>query len=233
MGYKMTKEVTIDPLIFTLINEKLHILLLKRNFEPFLGNFSLPGGVIEENSDFDLLDSFRKILKKKTNLDVNYSEQLCAFGSKNRDPRSWTLSLSYIALINFKNTNITNTKYGENVWFDISQLNSIIIAFDHKEIILEGLKRLKNKVNYSTLPAYFLDDEFTLPDLQKIYEIILEQKMDKSSFRKKILESDFIEKIDKKEKIGACRPAQLYKIKVGKNETPTNFNSNINKKLKF
>lgn len=211
---------SVDPLIFTLINEKLHILLIKRDVEPFKDKLTLPGGIII-NSDVDLEASVKRVLLNKAGVNINYIEQLKSYAGM-RDPRGFTLTVTYLALVN-----LSNNKLPDNtIWIDVKSLQRNDLGFHHFDIIQDGIERLKSKVNYSTLPIHFLENEFTLPELQKVYEILLEQKLDKSSFRKKILETGLIEIINEKEKKnGAVRPSKLYKLVIPK--SLFNFNSNI------
>ncbi len=221
---------SIDPVILTLIDGKLHVLLIERpnkENEPFPNYLSLPGGELLEE-DYDLEASINRILKAKTGIEVNYVEQLQTFGNKNRDPRSWTVSISYIAIINHEKVTLNETNKAK--WVSVSEAKKMHLAFDHNEILNIAIQRVNNKVNYSSLPIHFLPEEFTFPELQKVYEEILGETLDKSSFRSKITDADFIEVIpDKKIKIGAFRPAQLYKIK----NQIHNFDSNFKRKNKM
>lgn len=196
---------SIDPVVFSIINDELHILLYKRENEPFKNYWSLPGGLIHPDEDFSLEESMSRILKLKTGAEVNYVEQLYSVGGF-RDTRGWTLSISYIALVYNQNVHI-NSK-----WMPINQLNTLNLAFDHKDIILKGIERLTNKVNYSTLPMHLLDKDFTLPQLQRVYEILLNEPLDKSTFRKKIEETGLLQETGQMLKDGPYRPAKLYKI---------------------
>lgn len=219
---------SVDPVIFSIIDSNLCILLLKRESnDEYNGFWCLPGGLIKPEIDNDIESAVCRVLKEKTDIDVNYFEQLESLGGF-RDPRMWTLTISYIALVDSAKIGLNkkNIKF-----FNVNELDNIKIGFDHNKIIDKGIQRLKNKVNYSNLPLYLLDDEFTLPDLQKVYEQILEQKLDKSSFRKKLFELEMVEEVTPKKYSynGACRPSILYKKTQDK---VLSFNSNI-KKVKF
>lgn len=215
---------SIDPVVFTIINGKLHVLLFKRNSlnnnpnEPFPDYLALPGGAINVNIDDSLDLALSRILSEKTGATVNYFEQLESFGGF-RDTRGWTLSISYIALISPQKLKSTAN------WIPIKEAQDLILAFDHNIILNKAIQRLSNKVNYSTLPIHLLGDEFTLPQLQKVYEIILNETLDKSSFRKKIEESNLIEPSGNELKNGAFRPSKLYKLK--KPGIIHNFGKNI------
>ena len=208
---------SIDPVVFSLVDDELHILLYKRPKEPHKDSWALPGGLIRPDEDMSLEDSVGRVLKLKTGAEVNYSEQLCSLGGY-RDVRGWTLSVAYIALVSKQEVNSVSQ------WIPISKLGEINLAFDHDKIIENGLKRLTDKVNYSTLPIHLLEENFTLPQLQKVYEILLGENLDKSTFRKKIEDTGLLEETGDMLKEGAFRPAKLYKLR---NQKVINFGRNI------
>ena len=209
---------SIDPVVFTIDNNELYILLYRRPKEPYKDSWALPGGLIQPNNDNSLEDSVSRVLREKTGADVNYVEQLQSLGGW-RDVRGWTLSVAYIALVSKQELN------SQAEWIPVSKLGEYHLAFDHYKIIEVALKRLTDKVNYSTLPVHFLGDKFTLPKLFKVYEILLgEEIKDKSSLRYKLEESGTIEKTDETIKEGPYRPAFLYRSKV---DGITHFSKNM------
>jgi 8-oxo-dGTP diphosphatase len=206
---------SIDPVIFTLIEDKLHVLLITRKLEPFIGQLALPGGIMIE-SDRSLKGAAKRVLELKTGIKVNYVEQLGTYGGENeegliRDPRGFGVSIAYLALVSSEVKLIKNEESVSEIgWFDVEKLNDLELAFDHLNIIGEALIRFKNKANYSSLPIYLMPEKFTLPQLQKAYEVILGKKRDKSAFRERILTADIIEKVGEKLKAGPYRDAELY-----------------------
>lgn len=208
---QVDKEVvSIDPVIFSLIDNKLHILLIKRDKEPFKDTWMLPGGAIKTSVDASLEQGVNRVLSEKTGVTINYSEQLLSIGG-DIDPRGWTVSISYIALVSEQALN-QNAK-----WVELNSLKDYYLGFKHHyEIIEKAVDRLTNKVNYSTLPMHLLGENFTLPQLQKVYELLLGEKLDKSTFRKKIEETGLLKETGEMLKEGAFRPAKLYSI--NKNE---------------
>lgn len=224
---------SIDPVILTLKEDKLHILLIKRKLEPFIGQWALPGGIMNE-TDRSLKGAAKRVLELKTGVKVNYVEQLATYGGENddgilRDPRGFGVSIAYLALVS---PDVPLIKHEESVseiaWFNINELDNMNLAFDHLNIIKEGLMRLKSKANYSSLPVHLMPEKFTLPQLQKAYEIILGKKRDKSSFRDRILSAGVIDKIGEKLKAGAYRDAELYQ----KTDKLIHiFDSNIERKM--
>lgn len=215
------KVVTsIDPVVFSIFQDKLHILLVERNKEPYVGKSAIPGGVVIPSIDRTLESAVSRVLKEKTGIKINYVEQIKTIGSASIDPRSWTVCVAYFALVEYQNVTVPNAK-----WVSIDDLKNHDFGFEHHKIVIsDAIERLTNKVNYSTLPVELMQEEFTLPELQKIYEIILGEKLDKSSFRKKMLENKILEDTGKLIKKGAFRPAAVYKKL--KNE-PVLFNKNI------
>lgn len=196
---------SIDPVVFSIENNELHILLFRRPQEPYKDSWALPGGLIQPRKDDTLEESVSRVLKEKTGAEVSYVEQLESLGGW-RDVRGWTLSVAYIALVGKQELNSTAK------WVPISKLNDYELAFDHAKIISIALQRLTNKVNYSTLPMHFLGEKFTLPLLQKIYEVILGEPQEKSKFREKILATGMIEETGEKEKNVPNKPAKYYRL---------------------
>lgn len=196
---------SIDPVVFSIEDNELHILLYRRPKEPYKDSWALPGGLIQPNQDDTLEESVSRVLGEKTGVEVNYVEQLQSLGGW-RDVRGWTLSVAYIALVGKQELN-TNAE-----WIPVSELGEYELAFDHFKIIDLALERLTSKVNYSTLPMHFLEDNFTFPQLQRVYEILLGEPLDKSTFRKKIEETGMIEETGHMIKEGAYRPSKLYRL---------------------
>ena len=206
---------TVDPVIFTLKDNQLHILLIHRNKEPFTGWLSLPGGWVYADQDINLDASIERVLKDKTGVVGAYFEQLHTFGSMERDPRQWSISISYVSLMPWHKVEMAIA--GEGVqdveWVPVNDIDYSKLAFDHADINKMALERLRNKVNYSTLPVYLLPEKFTKTELQKVYEMVLGSQLDKSAFRKKLNEFDFLESTGEMSEGVKHRPALLYKVK--------------------
>lgn len=209
--------VTVDIAIFTVKDEQLQVLLVKRPNnpnEPFIDYWALPGGFVNTELDEDLNSCALRKLKEKTNINSPYLEQVGAWGNNHRDPRGWSVTHVYFALLN---ANTVNLQQGGNAsevaWVPLKN-NTIEkqLAFDHNNLLTNALQRLRAKVEYTSLPVYLLPDEFTLPDLQKAYEIVLNRPLDKSSFRTRILSATMLEELPNKMKPATNRPAQLYKL---------------------
>jgi len=208
---------SIDPVVFSIINDRLHILLFTRDKAPCKGMLALPGGLIQPTLDENIDSAVDRVLKNRTGANINYREQVVSVGGL-RDPRSWTLSVAYMALVSPQEVN------AQSQWVEVSGIAQMTLAFDHKMIIEDCVKRLTSKVNYSTIPMHFVDKEFTLPELQKVYETLLEEKLDKSSFRKKMEETGLLVDTGKMRRDGAYRPSKLYSLK---DEGVRHFDKNI------
>lgn len=208
---------SIDPVVFSIVDNKLSVLLFKRDKAPCEGKWALPGGLIQKTQDKSVEDAVKRVLEQRTGVKVSYYEQVVSVGGF-RDPRDWTLSVVYMAFVKPQNCN------ENSIWTAVDKLDSVDLAFDHREMIEQCLIRLRSKVNYSTLPVQMMDELFTLPDLQKVYEMVLGEKLDKSAFRKKIHETDLVERTDEQRADGAFRPSFLYRLK---HNAVKNFNRNL------
>ncbi|RXH07678.1 NUDIX domain-containing protein [Bradyrhizobium guangzhouense] len=211
---------TVDVVIFSILGDRLQVLLVQRparESEPFPLSLALPGGFVDVARDRDLAACAARKLKEKTGVTSPYLEQLGSWGSASRDPRGWSATHAYFALIPAEAGALTP----DARWFPIrdGKLKEKL-AFDHGDILASAIQRLRNKVEYTSLPAYLMPAEFTLPDLQRVYEIVLDRPLEKSAFRTRILSADMIEPVAKMRR-GPNRPAQLYRLK--KNSEPVYF----------
>jgi 8-oxo-dGTP diphosphatase len=189
---------TVDVLIFTLIDDGLQVLLVQRPAdagEPDPGLWALPGGFVDVARDVDLESCARRKLGEKTGVTSPYLEQLGSWGSATRDPRGWSATHAYFALMPSDGVTLSRGANAADVaWFpvDAALLARRKLAFDHAEILLAGVERLRSKVEYTSLPAWLLPEPFTLPQLQRSYEIVLGRPVDKSGFRTRMLAADFL-----------------------------------------
>ncbi|CCD99456.1 NUDIX domain-containing protein [Bradyrhizobium sp. STM 3809] len=205
---------TVDIVIFTIRQEALHVLLVRRGHaegEPFPDAFALPGGFVDVARDADLAACARRKLVEKTGVVSPYLEQLGSWGSATRDPRGWSATHAYFALIPASAAEAALA--ADARWFALDATGvKPKLAFDHAEILQAAVQRLRSKVEYTSLPAFLMPEEFTLPELQRTYEIVLDRALEKSAFRTRMLSADLIEPIAKMRK-GPNRPAQLYRLK--------------------
>jgi 8-oxo-dGTP diphosphatase len=199
--------VTTNVVIFTLLDEQLRLLLIKRPREPFVGYWALPGGFID--LDEDLEASAMRALERETGITGVYLEQLYTFGRPNRDPRERVITVAYYALVPSDRVRL---REDDSVgWFPVGGMPTL--ALDHEEIVQRAMERLSAKVDYSTIAFQFMPEEFTLSELQGVYETILRERLDKRNFRKWVLGLKHIEETGGERRDGSHRPARLYRAR--------------------
>lgn len=207
---------TVDVVIFTVVDDALQVLLVQRPMggdEPHPGKWALPGGFVNVELDGDLVACARRKLKEKTGLVSPYLEQLGSWGGASRDPRGWSATHVYFALIAGHDVALTKGANAADVaWFKVDEvLRRPKLAFDHGEILLAGVERLRSKVEYTSLPAFLLPEPFTLPQLQRVYEIVLDRPVDKSGFRTRMLAAQFLAEVGYVDG-HSKRPAMGYRL---------------------
>jgi ADP-ribose pyrophosphatase YjhB (NUDIX family) len=209
--------VTVDIAIFSIREGALRVLVVKRpsnKSEPFPGQWALPGGFVDVRLDQNLEScAFRK-LKEKTGVTAPYLEQVGSWGSTDRDPRGWSVTQVYFALLGSDDLGLAPGGNASDIrWLTVdgSRVREKL-AFDHAEILRATITRLRNKVEYTSLPAFLMPTEFTLTELQRVYEIVLDRSLEKKAFRTRMLANDLLEPLAK-QKEGPNRPAQLFRIK--------------------
>lgn len=201
--------LTTDCVVFGLDQDDLKLLLIQRDIEPFEGSWALPGGFIHIGESVD--DCARRELHEEAGLKDIYLEQLYTYGQPDRDPREQVVTVAYFALVNLvEHTPEASTDARNAAWFDLDDLPKL--AFDHKDIVKKAKDRLRGKLRYEPIGFELLPTKFTLTQLQKLYEIILETDIDKRNFRKKILKLDLLIETDEVEQDVARRAAKLYKF---------------------
>jgi 8-oxo-dGTP diphosphatase len=202
--------VTTDIVIFSIREQMLKLLLVRRAREPFAGTWALPGGFV--GIDEDLEACALRELEEETGVTGVYLEQLHTCGSPRRDPRERVISVAYYSLIPSDRLHVRSASDAKAVaWFTLDSLPSM--AFDHAEIVAMAHQRLVAKLDYSTIAFQFMPEEFTLSELQTVYEIILGEPLDKRNFRKRVLALERIEKTGQLRRNGNHRPACLYRPK--------------------
>lgn len=206
--------VTVDMAIFTIRDDKLHALLVKRSEHPEKNKWALPGGFIALSQDQEIADTAKRKLLEKTGIDTPYLEQVQTIGNQTRDPRGWSVTIVYFALIPNDAIETRENEGSETVqWVNLDEVeNYFPLAFDHQTILSLCHDRVRTKVQYTSLPINLLPKQFTLSELQKMFEILLGKPVEKKSFRRRILDVDIIEETGEM-KTGNSRPAKLYKMK--------------------
>ena len=200
--------VSVDCIIFGFDEGELKLLLLKRNFEPAMGKWSLMGGFVQEDESVDA--AAKRVLAELTGLENVYMEQVGTFGDLERDPGERVISVAYYALVNVNEYDRELVQQHNAHWTKIDELPQLI--FDHPIMISKARELMKHKASYNTIGFNLLPELFTLTQLQNLYEAIYGEPMDKRNFRKRVAEMDFIEKTDLIDKSGSRRGAYLYKF---------------------
>ena len=203
-------SVTVDVVAFTARAGQLSVLLIERGVWPFAGAWALPGGFVGQDEPLD--DAARRELIEETGIaGAHYLEQLYTFGTPRRDPRTRVISVAYYALLpGGESEPSAGSDARAAAWWPVDKLPAL--AFDHAEIVQTALNRLRAKLGYTSVAYALLPDEFTLTDLQTVYEIILGEGLDKRNFRKKMLAAGILAPTDHARRDGPHRPAQLFRF---------------------
>jgi ADP-ribose pyrophosphatase YjhB (NUDIX family) len=204
--------VTVDAALFTFHQEQLLLLLVKRSNHPDKGKWGLPGGFIDPAEDTSLEETANRKLLEKTGVAPPYLEQLHTIGNDSRDKRGWSVTVCYTALIAHQKCAPGIDSVSDARWVGVDELDSIDLAFDHRTIIALARERLKQKALYSIVPAYALPEKFSLPELQRIHEILIGKPLQKKSFRRRIEQANLLVDTGLKRYEGG-RPAALYKMR--------------------
>jgi 8-oxo-dGTP diphosphatase len=199
-------RVAVDTVLFTIAEGTLKTLLVNIKKGVFVGRWAFPGGLVQVGEPLD--EAARRELYEKTGVQDLYLEQLYTFGDAHRDPTAHTVSVAYFALVPaFSQALRSGEKYAGVGWFPVRGLPQL--AYDHNTIAAYALQRLQAKLGYTNIVYSLLPPEFTLAELQDIYEIILDQKLDRRNFRRKIMDLGLLKPLQKTRR-GAHRPAMLY-----------------------
>lgn len=198
--------ISTDVVLFSIRNERLEVLLVAQTDDLW----SLPGGHTALTEDLEA--SALRHLQVQTGIQNVYLEQLYTFGRPNRDPQQRVVSVAYYALVPSRQLQLRPLAQDEELsWFSVRGLPSL--ALDHDEVVTLANRRLAAKLTYSTIALQFLPELFALSDLQRVYETILGEPLDKRNFRKRILAMDYVEATGELSRQGKHRPARLYRAK--------------------
>ncbi len=204
-------SVTVDVVLFTFSDGQLRTLLIQRGGPPFADQWALPGGFVR--MDESLEAAAERELLEETSVENVYLEQLYTFGEPDRDPRGRVITVAYFALLSADQAGAMAVRGGDDAqdarWWDLYDLPPV--AFDHAPILDYALQRLRWKLEYTALGFLLLPAQFTLSELQSVYETVLKEELDKRNFRRKILAADILEESGGYRE-GDHRPAKLYRF---------------------
>lgn len=199
--------LSVDCVIFGFADNKLNVALIQRKKEPFKNHWAIPGGFIEESETLE--QGAQRELLEETNIKNVFLEQVHIFSKPNRDPRGRVISCAFYALVNPKAFNILAGQDASHVkWWPINKLPKL--AFDHKLIFDTSLEKLRQSIRIKPIGFELLEEKFTLTEFQKLYEAILDKKIDKRNFRKKAAKMEFIKDSNEITSGKKARPAKLY-----------------------
>lgn len=201
----MSVILTIDVVLLTLRGGELHVALFRRERDPFKGRWALPGGFVHEDEDDSARAAAARVLRTKTGLEAPYLEEWGTFSGPVRDPRGWSLTVVYFALVP------PSMLEGKADLFPVRKLPAL--PFDHAAVVASVVERVRSKASYSSLPVFLCDEEFTVPELHAVYEAVQGEPMNLASFRRKLEELGVLEAVPGKTRSsGRMRPAQLYRV---------------------
>ncbi len=212
-----------DCIIFGFNGANLKILLIKRNFEPERGKWSLIGGFLKKNENLD--QAATRVLKTLTGLSDIYMEQLYTYSKIDRDPGERTISVSYYALIDIESHNFEGIQIESAKWFDLKKAPNLI--FDHNEMVERAILRLRRRALTKPIGFELLTEKFTMRQLQNLYESILDKKLDKRNFINKINSLDILKKLGEKDMTESRKGAYLYQFDKEKYERKVNDGFNF------
>ncbi|MEW5852933.1 MAG: NUDIX domain-containing protein [Myxococcota bacterium] len=221
-------SVTVDIVLFTVVEGALRVLLIRRKKHPFKDAWALPGGFI--HADESAEDAARRELAEEAGISDIFLEQLYTFSNPGRDPRTWVISVAYYALVASERLHLrAGTDASDVDWFLLKDGRSgvevhrvggggpVELAFDHAEILATAVKRIRGKLDYVPIGFQLLPERFTLSELQTVHEAVLGKPLDKRNFRAKV-QRDGLVKATKEKRGGAHRPAQLFRYVDNKRE---------------
>jgi 8-oxo-dGTP diphosphatase len=211
--------VSVDVALFSIVEGSLRVLLVQRAQAPELMRWALPGGVLKPDIDVNLESTARRVMRNKVSVEIPHLEEVKTFSGPDRDPRGWSVSVLYWALLPYDQINeLVKDKVEELGWFDAANPHHKL-AFDHENHLTAALRVLRGRVsmNSPALPLHLMPKSFTLTELQKTCQSILGREIDKAAFRRRLKDSPDLVELTGEMQRGSHAPAQLYKARDGFN----------------
>ena len=209
--------VGVDVALFCVDGQSLKVLLVQRAQEPHASCWALPGGILKPDVDNCLEDAAKRVLRDKIVVDVPHLKEVCTFSGAGRDPRGWSVSVLFYALLPRDKINaLVNNKVEDVKWDDPAKVAQPL-AFDHDQQLLAALELLRAKVELHNLPLHLMPNSFTLTQLQQTCEAILGRSLDKSVFRRRLKQEEYSRYLVETGEMqtGLQRPAALYRARPG------------------
>jgi len=208
-----TAAVTADLVVLTVQGGKLVALAVKRGVEPYRGRWALPGGFVRDGED--LAGAAARELHEETGIAAieAHLEQLATYGEPHRDPRGRVITVAYLALVADLPTPTANTDAAEAAWRPVADLlRKGRLAFDHRRILADGVERARAKLEYSPLATSFCEEEFTIAELRRVYEVVWGTELDPRNFHRKVSSTvRFLEPTGRTTTRHGGRPAQIFR----------------------
>lgn len=213
---KLYPLVLVDVALFSVADKRLQVLLVRRAQEPEAGRWALPGGALKPEEDHDLEAAARRELRRKVDLDIPHVEEVGTVSGPDRDPRGWSISVLFYALLPRDQFHaVVKDKVEAIEWVDVAKPRRRL-AFDHGVQLAKALQALREKIARKALPLHLMPERFTLTALQQTCEAILDQPLEKSAFRRHLRGStDLIDLGEQERERGRQRPAQYYRARPG------------------
>lgn len=198
--------ISVDCIVFALNSGNLQLLLIRRDFEPFMGELSLIGGFVKADESVDA--AAQRVLYNLTGLDGIFMYQIGTFGNVDRDPGERVISVAYAAILNYPDINHKTLESHNICWVNINDIPNLIL--DHNEMVKKAIQKIRHRSKVEPLVFRLLPQYFTLTQLQQLYETLLGEKLDKRNFRRRVLENKSIVSTDMVDKETSRRGARQY-----------------------
>lgn len=207
----MSFSVTVDLVVLTIHEGRLSVVLIRRGIEPYRDQWALPGGYVLSGEGLE--DAAHRELVEETGVGAGvHLEQLATYGTPGRDPRGDTVTVAWLALAPSVGVPMGGSDAADARWWPVEEVSSIALAFDHAQILADGIERARAKIEYSALATAFCPEEFTIGQLRAVYEAVWGRELDPRNFHRKVTSTPgFLEATGRTTNADGGRPAQLYR----------------------